>query len=456
MEKRKLHTDQHPFLSNPHRTIIGLSFPILLSLIAEPVTGLIDTGFVAQLGSIPLAALGVGTGALSSVFWIFGFLGIGTQTEVAQTYGQGKITESIKAVSLAMAMGVMISILLIILLIPGASFVSTLLGAEGAILDLATQYIQVRLLGAPAVIITIVGFGALRGIQDMKTPLWIALGINITNIILDYPFIYGWEFIPAMGVQGAALASAISQWIGASWMLWEINRNLDFTRNFNLGDGIHLMTVGRDLFIRTGLLTLFMLIGTRVATQIGQEAGAAHQIVRQVWFFTALVLEAFATTAQSLVGYFYGSQQIDYAKRVALTTTFWSLGTGIILMLGMLITTDWVSHTFVPEDTLIVFMPVWLIASISQPLNAIAFITDGIHWGTSDYRFLRNAMISATLIGLLGLLMIPVDHPDAFTWVWIVTVIWIGIRAFWGFLRVYPGIGNSPLNPSQKQKIKNL
>lgn len=455
MEKQKNNPDRHPFLDKPNRTLIVLSFPILLSLIAEPVTGLIDTGFVAQLGTVPLAALGVGTGALSSVFWIFGFLGIGTQTEVAQTYGKGKINDSIKAVSLAMTIGVLISLVLVALLLPGASILSSLLGAEDAVLEQATTYIQVRLLGAPAVIITIVGFGALRGIQDMKTPLWVALGINITNIILDYLFIFGWEFIPAMDVEGAALASAISQWFGAGWMLWEINRKLGFTRNFNIRDGINLITIGRDLFIRTGMLTLFMLIATRVATQIGEDAGAAHQIIRQVWFFTALVLEAFATTAQSLVGYFYGSQRIDYAKQVARITILWSLATGIILAVTMLLATDLVVQTLVPEDTVAVFLSAWVIASISQPLNSMAFITDGIHWGTSDYSFLRNAMVSATVTGLIGLFLIPIDHPSAFAWVWIVSVVWIAIRGFWGILRVYPGIGDSPFHRKSIRKIKN-
>ena len=446
MEKQKNSPEYHPFLDQPNRTLMALSFPILLSLIAEPVTGLIDTGFVAQLGTVPLAALGVGTGVLSSVFWIFGFLGIGTQTEVAQTYGKGKINESIKAVSLAMTMGFLISLVLIVLLLPGATALSSLLGAEGAVLDQATHYIQVRLLGAPAVIITIVGFGALRGIQDMKTPLWVALGINITNIVLDYLFIFGWQFIPAMNVGGAALASAISQWFGAVWMLWEVNRKLGFTRDFNIRDGINLIKIGRDLFIRTGMLTLFMLVATRVANQIGEEAGAAHQVIRQVWFFTALVLEAFATTAQSLVGYFYGSQRVDYAKQVAKITILWSLATGIMLAVGMVIATNWVIATLVPEEAVAVFLSAWIIASLSQPLNSIAFITDGIHWGTSDYSFLRNAMLSASITGLVGLFLIPIGNPDAFTWVWVVTVIWIGIRGFWGFLRVYPGIGNSPFS----------
>lgn len=432
------------FLTQPNRTVLYLSLPILLSLIAEPVTGLVDTGFVAQLGTAPLASLTVGAGALTSLFWIFGFLGIATQTEVAQAFGKRDLEGVTRSISLTLTMGAFVSLALSALLIPAAEVASRLLGAEGEVLDLASEYIRLRLIGAPAVVITIVGFGALRGVQDMKTPLWIALGINFTNILLDYALIFGWAFLPALGVGGAAMASSLSQWLGACWMLWEIRRKIGLTRDIRLRDGIKLMRVGRDLFIRTGSLTLFTLVATRVATQMGAEAGAAHQVIRQFWFFTALILEAFATTAQSLIGYFYGSGQMRDAKRVALSTTAWSLATGILLMILMLLATPLVAENMVPDGASAVFAAAWLVAALSQPLNALAFITDGIHWGTSDYGFLRNAMLFATVCGLLALQVVSTGIPADFTGVWLATVLWIGIRAFWGVLRVFPGIGDSP------------
>ena len=444
MNQENLQSQNNRFLRQPHRTVLYLSLPILLSLIAEPVTGLIDTGFVAQLGKAPLAALGVGIGTLSSLFWIFGFLGIATQTDVAQAFGRHDRESAVKTVSLALAVGLLISLLFCMLLLPGAELVSSALGADGEILSLATEYIRLRMLGAPAVIVTIIGFGALRGVQDMKTPLWIAAGINVTNVILDYLLIFGWSFIPAMGVGGAALASSISQWLGAAWMIWQVRRRLGLTREIALRDGLTLLHVGRDLFIRTGSLTLFTLAATRVATQMGAEAGAAHQVIRQFWFFTALVLEAYATTAQSLIGYFFGSDQMRNAKRVARTTTIWSLGTGVLLAIGMIAATPFVADSLIPEDTIVVFTGAWLVASISMPLNALAFITDGIHWGTSDYTFLRNAMIMATLCGLISLQLVTGNSADSFISVWLATVLWIGVRAFWGVLRVFPGIGDSP------------
>jgi len=171
-------TSPHPFTSRPHRTLLGLSIPVLISLTAEPITALVDTAFISSLGVIPLAALGVGTTALSSLFWMFNFLGIGTQTEVAQIYGRGEEEGAGKILSLALILAAAFGILLILLFGPTSNWLAGLLGAAGEVQINAVKYMQIRLFGAPAVLITLVTFGALRGLQDMRTPLWIALGVN--------------------------------------------------------------------------------------------------------------------------------------------------------------------------------------------------------------------------------------------------------------------------------------
>ena len=107
--------DQHPFASRPHRTLVALAFPVMLSLVAEPLTGLVDTAFVARLGAAPLAALGVGTVLLSSTLWVFNFLGVGTQTEVAQAFGAGDSARGreVSGVALALALAIGIGLALL-------------------------------------------------------------------------------------------------------------------------------------------------------------------------------------------------------------------------------------------------------------------------------------------------------------------------------------------------------
>lgn len=434
----------HPFHARPYHTVITLSIPLLISLIAEPLTGLVDTIFIARLGEIPLAALGVGTVALSSVFWIFSFLGISTQTSVAQSDGRGELGNAREIISLALAVAVGLSIVLMLIFYPMAPRVAMLLGAEGVVLTTAEHYMRVRLFGAPAVLITLVAFGGLRGRQDMRSPLWIAVGVNVLNIALDGPFIFGLGPIPAMGVAGGALASVISQWLGATAAVVMISRRFGFTRDLNWSKVGELLRVGSDLFIRTGTLLLFIMFMTRIATQAGAATGAAHQAIRQGFLFSALMLDAFAMTAQSLVGYFIGARMITIAKRAVGVCLRLSIGGGVLLAVVMIGGQSLFERLLVPASAIAVFAPAWLVAAGMQPITSFAFVTDGVHWGTGDFRFLRNTMIVTTVISALLLALLDTDGPRALVYIWSVAAFWNAIRGVIGLVRIWPGIGASP------------
>ncbi|HMR63948.1 MAG TPA: MATE family efflux transporter [Anaerolineae bacterium] len=440
----------HSFQSSPHRTLIALSLPVLFSMIAEPLTGLVDTAFVARLGASPLAALGVGTAALSSTFWIFNFLSIGTQTEVAQALGRGDRERAKAITSLALILSALFGLLLMAILFSGAGVVARLLGAAGQVEADAIVYIRYRLVGGPAVLLLLTAFGALRGLQDMRTPLWIALAINGLNIGLDALLIFGWGPVPALGIAGAALASAASQWLGAGWVLAVIGRRLGFAWRVDWSEVTQLLSVGRDLFIRTGLLTLFLLLATRIATQAGAGSGAAYTAIRQVFIFTALFLDAFAITAQSLVGFFIGAGQIQQARRVVAISSLWALATGCALGLAMWLGESYVTQLLVPAEAGPAFGPAWLISALLQPPSALAFLTDGVHWGTGDYAFLRNATGIATTAGGLGLALIDPLGESTVTWIMVATTVWVLTRAGLGLLRVWPGIGRSPFRPASE------
>ena len=435
----------HPFLERPNRTLLALAVPVFFSLIAEPLTGLVDTAFVARLGAEALAALGVGTAALSSLFWIFNFLGIGTQTNVAQALGQNDEISAARMTSLALLISLLAGGLLILAGWPLAHWAAALLGAEGVLQEQAVTYMRVRLFGAPAMLVMLTAFGALRGMQDMRSPLWIALAVNALNILLDALVILGFGPIPALGTAGAAAASAFAQTLGAAWALILVLRQFGWARDFKLYEVRRLLQIGGDLFLRTGLLTLFLLLATRVATQAGAQSGAANQAIRQIWIFTGLGLDALAITAQSMVGYFIGSQRVAEARRVTFYACAWGVGLGILLGAVMWIGRSTIAALLVPPTALSVFFLPWLVASSVQPVNALAFVTDGVHWGTGDFAYLRNAIFIATLTGSIGLWLVNPVAADALVWVWVITAVWIFIRAIFGVLRIWPGIGSAPL-----------
>lgn len=283
--------DRHPFIRAPHQTLFAMSLPLLLSLVAEPLTGLVDTAFVSRLGSADLAAVGVGTTALTSIFWAFSFLGVGTQTDVAKALGRREIGRANQVGTVALLLGLIIGTLLIMVLWPFSSGIVTFMGAAREMHNPAVAYFKIRLLGAPAVLITLAAFGILRGLQDMQSPLKVAVGMNAVNIGLDALLIFGWGPVPGMAVFG----------------------------------------------------------------------------------------------------------------------------------------------------------PAWTVMCWFQPLNALAFGTDGIHWGTGDFAFLRNVMLLASLSGASALALMP--DQASLNLVWLITGGWIAIRAGFGLVRIWPGIGDSPFKP---------
>ncbi len=153
-------------------------------------------------------------------------------------------------------------------------------------------------------------------------------------------------------------------------------------------------------------------MATRVATLSGAENGAAHQAIRQFWIFAALGMDALAITAQSLVGYFVGPHRLDLARKVASVSCLWGVLAGTLLAAFMLVGQTWIAGLLVPPGAQAVFWPAWFAAAIIQPVNALAFVTDGINWGTADFRYLRNVMFVATGVGIAGLLLIDTQRAQ--------------------------------------------
>lgn len=439
--------EKHPFLRAPHHTMLVLSLPVLFSLIAEPLTGVADTAFVARLGAGPTAALGVATTLLSSLFWVFNFLGIGTQTAIARAHGATGVAArgASEAVATALVAALAGGTLLALVAWPFLHELAAFMGAGDGVLADAVTYLRIRLLAAPAVLATIVAFGALRGRQDMRTPFRIAVAVNVVNVVLDALLIFGAGPIPALGVAGAGWATSASQIVGAAWAVASAWRALGPFARVRLRTLLELLVVGRDLVLRTALLLLFLLLATRAATHAGPDAGAAHQAVRQVWTLTALLLDAYAATTQTLVGFFLGAGRVAIARRVAAVGCQWGVATGVLLVVLMLAGTRQVEWLLVPPAASDLFTAAWTVAALAQPLNALSFVTDGVHWGTGDFRYLRNAMLMATVGGAALLALVDVHAPDALLHVWLATAAWIAIRATFGVLRVWPAIGRAPL-----------
>ncbi len=368
-------------LNGTDRAILGLAIPALGALAIDPLLTLADTAFVARLGTTELAALGVDTALLGFAFFAFNFLAYVTTPLVARSLGRGEPEAAQRWVGDALFLAVILGVLVAVVLEVLAPVLVDLMGATGEIDDPAVSYLRIRALATPAVLIVTAGHGAFRGHKDTKTPLVVAAGVNGLNLALDPLLI----FVLGLGLEGAALATVIAQYVGAVWFLRLIRARGMASRPAGLSESIpSLIELGRNgalLTVRTGLLLATFTVAASVATRISPETIAAHQLVAQMFLLFAMLADSFAIAAQAMVGETAGQGDLAPLDRLVKRLMGWGLVSGIVLaammffgrhLLALLATSGEVSELTIDAGG---------IAAAFEPAAALVFVADGIFLG---------------------------------------------------------------------------
>ena len=388
------HPDDH--------TILLLAFPALGALAADPLYSLVDTALVGNLGTTELGAVALGTTAFTASFWLFSFLAYGVTPKVARALGQGDersaASTAVQAMFIAGVAGVVLAALGSIFARP----IVTALGGDGETAVLATDYLRIRALAAPFVLVALVGHGWLRGAQDTRTPMLVAISGAVLNAILDYLLIY-----PAgLGVSGAAIATVVSQIIVAGWFVGLLRPRLKAAPwRFDRAAASSLLTVGAELIVRTGSILAATTLATALSARMSDVALGAWQITFQIFLLLSLMLDSVAIAAQALVaaalGRAEGKEASDLLtlhpeegpRRISNRLLEWGLFAGFVLGLILLLLRNVIAGAF-SNDPQVVAETADLIAwlGLVQPLAAVAFTFDGIFIGALRTRFLAGSM----------------------------------------------------------------
>ncbi|MGD2044497.1 MAG: MATE family efflux transporter [Acidimicrobiia bacterium] len=408
------------------REILGLAIPALGALAIDPLLTLADTAFVARLGTVELAALGVDTAIFSFAFFAFNFLAYVVTPLVARALGRGRLEEAARwvgdALLLAVALGIVVAVVLEIL----APVFVDLMGAGPDVAGPAVSYLRIRALAAPAVLLVTAGHGAFRGHKDTRTPLRVALGVNLVNLVLDPLLIFGL----GMGLEGAALATVVAQYIGAAWFLRLIITRQMAARPRGLRESLpSLLDLGRNgvlLSIRTGLLLAAFTVAASVATRIGPEEIAAHQLVAQVFLLAALLADSFAIAAQAMVGETAAKGDLDELHALNRRLVGWGLVAGVILM--ALVGLGRYGLEWLASDEVVAELAVDAagIVAIAEPVAALVFVADGIFLGL----LALGLMAVSTGVGaaVAAVLMIWTPFGDTVNGIWWAMAILVGLR----------------------------
>ena len=308
-------------------------------------------------------------------------------------------------------------------------------GDDQAAQDAAVEWLRIAALGSPFILISLAGQGWMRGIQDVRRPLVYLLGANAASAAASPFLVYGLD----LGVAGSALANVLAQGVAAALFLRALLRA-----------GVPLrpswpamraqLVVGRDLVARTLAMQIAFLTAAAVATRMGTDRIAAHQIALQLWIFLALVLDSLAIAAQSLIGELLGRGDRDAARATA--RRILELGFGFGLAIGIVLLAGWtlIPKLFTGDDEVLEQAHVaWPWLAGMQPVAGVLFALDGILIGAGDVVFMRNVSIVAALGGFLPVTLAAYAFDLGLGGVWAGLATFLGIRLVAGAVRFARG-----------------
>jgi putative MATE family efflux protein len=380
------------------KRILALAIPSLGALIAEPLFLLTDTAMVGHLGASALASLGLASTVLTTVIGLLIFLAYATTPIVARRLGAGNrpgaLSAGIDGLWLALGLGVILGALGYAL----TPLVVGWFGAEGDVSLGAVSYLSISWWGLPGMLLVIAATGLMRGLQDTRTPLWIALAGFSANAALNAVLIYGL----GLGLIGSALGTVFAQWAMAAVFLAIIIREAR-AHQVSLAPGlIGIRAAARSgswLFVRTLSLRVALISTVVVATGLGTRELAAWHIVFTIFSLLALALDALAIAAQALVGHDLGSGDVQTVRQTTSTLMAWGFMGG-----GMLATLTGLLSPVLPfvmtsdgplREVLVVVL---ILLALTLPLSGFVFVLDGVLIGAGDGKYLA-------LTGVLNVVM---------------------------------------------------
>ncbi|PRY67908.1 putative MATE family efflux protein [Glaciihabitans tibetensis] len=410
------------------RDIARLAVPALGALVAEPLFLLTDTALVGHLGADALGGLGIASTVLQTVVGLLIFLAYATTPAVARALGSGNRAGAIRAGIDGMWLALLLGVLLLVVGLPLAGPLVAAFGSTPEVTAAGTTYLSISLWGMPGMLLVIAATGLLRGLQDTRTPLVIAVAGFAANAALNAVFIYGFGW----GIAGSAAGTVVAQWSMAAVYVVMAIRAARAT-GASLSPGLRGVTgaaaSGGWLLVRTASLRAAMLSTVVVGTSLGVSSLAALQIALTIFSTIAFMLDALAIAGQSMIGHGLGASQEQRVK--AITRRLVELGIVLGAAIGVvLVPLAWLLGPVFTGDPEVTaqLTPTVLVMALGIPLAGFVFVLDGVLIGAGDARYLAVAGLVALAI-YLPMLWTVSSLGAGLPWLWLAFGIgYIGAR----------------------------
>ena len=422
-----------------HKRILAISIPIILSNVTIPLLGVVDTAVIGQLGKVaPIGAVGSGALIISAIYWILGFLRMGTTGLTAQAVGKKDNQEIIALLSRTLLIGITAGLVLILIndfIFWGSFKVSP---ASEEVENLAYSYMKIRIYSAPAAISIFGILGWLIAQERTRMVLLLQLWMNGSNILLDFLFVIGFNW----GVEGVALATVFAEvssfflgificrsaFIGSAWR--------SFHLVLNKAKISKMAVVNFDILIRSMFLQAAFILFMFLSSDINDDILAINQILLQFLSISAYALDGFAFSAEALIGQAFGAKSVKSLRKVSIFATFWAFLAAIVLTLCFYFGSDFLIVLMTSSEELRENAQVYVYWVIVAPiLAAPAFILDGIFIGATRTKDMRNCMIIS--FGIYCLVVWLLYEPFGNQGLWAALMVMFIVRAVTLFFQYF-------------------
>ncbi|KAL4616441.1 hypothetical protein ACB092_07G199300 [Castanea dentata] len=426
-----------------------LSFPAIGGQALEPLAQLMETAYIGRLGPVELGSAGISTNIFNCISKLFNIPLLSVATSfVAEDISKNSVKDSasdstngkpaerkqLSSVSTALLLAVVIGIIEALALYLGSGKFLDLMGiSSGSSMRIPAQrFLSLRAFGAPAVVVSLALQGVFRGFKDTKTPV-LCLGIGNLSAVFLFPILM---YYFQLGATGAAISTVLSQYIVTFLLIWHLNKRAVLLppKLGSLQFGGYLKS-GGFLLGRTLAVLITMTLGTSMAARQGPVAMAAHQICIQVWLAVSLLTDALAASGQALIASSFSKGDYQSVKDITDYVLKIGLFTGVFLSAVLGVSFGSLATVFTKDaEVLEIVRTGVLFVSASQPLNALAFIFDGLHYGVSDFPYAAYSMMISGAICSTFLLYAPsiLGLPG----VWLGLTLFMGLRTVAGFARL--------------------
>ena len=389
-------------MNTHNREILQIALPSIVSNITVPLLGLIDAAIVGHLGAASyIGAIAVGGMLFNIIYWIFGFLRMGTSGMTSQAYGQKDEAETMRILARSMGVGMLIALALIILQYPIERIAFTLMKATPEVERLASLYFRICIWGAPAVLGLYSISGWCIGMQNSRFPMYVAITQNIVNILASLVLVYGF----GMKIEGVAIGTLVAQYAGllmAAW-LWtsHFKRLLPYVKLQTLlskGAIRRFFQVNRDIFFRTLCLVAVTMYFTSAGAAQGEVILAVNTLLMHFFTFFSYIMDGFAYAGEALVGKHLGANDRPALRQMVHQLFVWGIVLSLVFTLVYGIGGKVFLGLITNEQSVITASSAYFYWVLAIPLAGFAaFLYDGIFIGATATRWMLYAMSIATI-----------------------------------------------------------